>query len=215
VGPLPLPRPGQQVRWRDAWHAHALGWLYSYGPGPFEVVGVVDHGDRDLPAGLLLQTDLGVKEVSEFWLGPAQASYPRWGLCVLVVDDDHDAADTTCKLIDLWGYRSLVAYDAAAAWSLAVRELPDVVLLDLAMPGVDGWELARRLRAERTLDGVVLLAVSGYGREADRQRSCAAGIDAHLVKPVEAERLSRLLEQYRARHGQRLALAGAAWGRGR
>ena len=86
--------------------------------------------------------------------------------------------------------------------------LPNVVLLDLAMPGVDGWELAGRLRAEPCLDGVVLLAVSGYGGDADRQRSYAAGIDEHLVKPVEPERLFRLLEQYAARHSQRLASAG-------
>jgi CheY-like chemotaxis protein len=204
---LSPPRPGQQVRWRDAWHAHALGWLYSYGPGPFEVVGVVGHAG--LPAGLLIKTDLGVQEVNEVWLGVAPpGGAERAGLSVLVVDDDRGVADSLCHLVGLWGHRSLVAYDADTAWLKALRERPDVVLLDLGLPGVDGWELARRLRGQPCLDGVVLLAVSGYGGDADRQRSYAAGIDEHLVKPVEPERLLRLLEQYAARHGQWLELAG-------
>jgi two-component system CheB/CheR fusion protein len=127
-------------------------------------------------------------------------------LRVLVVDDDRDTADSYRLLLSLWGHRPLVAYDAQAALEAAGRQRPDLVLLDLAMPGVDGWELARRLRAEPALEGLVLLAVSGYGQPADRERSHAAGIDEHLLKPVDPHLLYRLLEQCQVRHQQPLAL---------
>jgi CheY-like chemotaxis protein len=206
-----LPRPGQWVRWRDAWHAHALGWLYLYGPGPFEVVGVVGNTPRELPAGLLLQTDLGPRPVCEVWLehepeGDPCGDRPRVsGLTVLVVDDDPDATDSLALLVSLWGHRPLVAYDAATAWATAVAERPDVVFLDLGLPGTDGWQLAGRLRAEPSLEGIVLLAMSGYGTDADRQKSATAGLDHHLVKPVEPELICHLLDSYAARHRQRLA----------
>jgi CheY-like chemotaxis protein len=118
---------------------------------------------------------------------------------VLVVDDDRDTADSYRVLLSLWGHRTLVAYDAEAALEAARRERPDLVVLDLAMPGVDGWELARRLRAEPGLEEVVLLAVSGYGQRADRRRSKAVGINRHLLKPIEPELLERLLGEYTAR----------------
>jgi DNA-binding response OmpR family regulator len=120
-------------------------------------------------------------------------------LRVLVVDDNHDAAHSLCLLVSAWGHLALMAYDATAAWATAVAERPDVVLLDLGLPGVDGWELARRLRADPALRGAVLIAVTGHGREADRVRSAAAGIDQHLLKPVEPELLRKLLEAYELR----------------
>jgi CheY-like chemotaxis protein len=86
-----------------------------------------------------------------------------------------------------------VAGDAAAAWETALAQRPDVVLLDIGLPGVDGWELARRLCGEPGLGGTVVVAVTGYGADADRQASDAAGVDDHLVKPLEPERLRRLL----------------------
>jgi hypothetical protein len=63
-----LPRPGQRVRWRDPHHAWALGWAYAYGPGPFEVVRIVDKGTYGLPAGVVLKTLLGEREINEVWL---------------------------------------------------------------------------------------------------------------------------------------------------
>src|SRR5262249_4123998 len=89
---------------------------------------------------------------------------PSQSLCVLVVDDDHDTADSYRVLLSLWGYHTVVAYDAQTALEAARRERPDLVLLDLAMPGGDGWELARRLRAEPGLEAVMLLAISGCGQ---------------------------------------------------
>jgi CheY-like chemotaxis protein len=205
------PQPGQYVRWRDAWHAHAIGWLYLYGPGPFRVLGVVGDTPQELPAVLLLQTDLGPQQVCEVWL-ELDPEGDRCGICpgasgltVLVVDDDPDATDSLALLVSLWGHQPLVAYDAVTAWAMALAERPDVVLLDLGLPDLDGWQLARRLRAEPSLEGIVLLAMSGYGTDADRHRSAAAGIDCHLVKPADPELICHLLDSYAARHRQQLA----------
>jgi CheY-like chemotaxis protein len=186
-----LPRPGQWVRWRDPRHAHAIRWLYAYGPGPFEVVRVVPRGSQGLPAGIVLKTDLGEKEVNEVWLTLDEP--PARSLSVLVVEDDSDAAHSLCLLLAGWGHRPLVACDAAAAWATTLVERPDVVLLDIGLPGVNGWEFARRLRGEPGLDRAVVVAVTGYGTDADRRQSDAAGIDDHLVKPVDPERLRQLL----------------------
>jgi CheY-like chemotaxis protein len=114
-------------------------------------------------------------------------------LCVLAVDDNHDAGYALCLLLAAWGHRPLLAYDATSAWAAALAERPDVILLDLGLPGVDGWELARRLRSHPGLEGTGLIAVTAYGRDADRERSRAVGIDHHLVKPVEPELLRHLL----------------------
>jgi CheY-like chemotaxis protein len=213
-----LPRPGQRVCWRDAWHAHAIRWLYAYGPGPFEVVGVVDKSGQGLPAGVLIKTHLGEKEVSEVWLqhepadggqcaSPSTTPRTTSGLRVLVVEDDRDTADSYRLLLTLWGHEALIAQEGATAWAMALHHQPHVALLDLEMGGMDGWELARRLRAEPALEGLVLLAISGHGQPADREKSYAAGIDEHLVKPVEPHLICRLLEYYEVRYKQRLALA--------
>jgi two-component system CheB/CheR fusion protein len=124
---------------------------------------------------------------------------PAGPLCVLAVDDNHDAADAFFQLVGAWGHRPLVAYSGATALDLALRERPDVVVLDLGMPGMDGWELARRLRAEPALNGLVLIAVTGYGQDGDRIKSDAAGINYHLLKPVDPDLLRDLLAAYACR----------------
>lgn len=115
-------------------------------------------------------------------------------LRVLVVDDNIDSAETLGELLPLWGHQTRLAHDGPQAIE-AVREFaPDVVLLDIGLPGMDGFEVARRLRAE----GVAvrrLLAMTGYGDEDDRRKAKEAGFDGHLVKPVEPEVLQRLLEE--------------------
>jgi CheY-like chemotaxis protein len=116
--------------------------------------------------------------------------------CVLVVDDNRDAADSLCLLVGLWGYRCQVAYDGATAWKTALAERPAVILLDLGRPDTEGWELARRLRAEPALRDVVLVAVSGYGQDNDRERSHQVGLHHHLLKPVDPEILQQLLAAY-------------------
>ena len=114
-------------------------------------------------------------------------------LRVLVIDDEHDTTDTMATLVRCWGHKVDVAFDGLQAFDRAMRFLPDVMLVDLSMPRLDGFAFARLVRQEDALAGSVLIAVSGYGREEDRQRSLEAGFDHHMTKPVEPEELWRLL----------------------
>lgn len=120
---------------------------------------------------------------------------------VLVVDDNQDAADTMAMLLRVLGHESRVAYNGPDALAAASAEPPDAVILDIGLPGMDGYEVARRLRADDRLKHVPLIAITGYGRDVDYQLSQAAGFDAHLLKPVDAgklgQALARPLEQRR------------------
>ncbi|HJT78286.1 MAG TPA: response regulator [Gemmataceae bacterium] len=115
------------------------------------------------------------------------------GCRVLVVDDNRDAADSLALLLPLWGHAVRVAYDGPAALEAVRAYRPEVVLLDLGLPGMTGYEVAGRLRREPGLEKVVLVAVSGYGQEADRRRTRGAGFRDHLVKPVDPGDLRQLL----------------------
>ena len=88
-----------------------------------------------------------------------------------------------------------MAYDGLAALELVRRRRPDLVLLDIGLPGMDGYEVARRCRQDETLRPIMLVAMTGYGKEEDRRRSQEAGFNAHLVKPVNLEDLQVLLNQ--------------------
>jgi signal transduction histidine kinase len=112
---------------------------------------------------------------------------------VLVVDDNKDAAETLALLLRLRGHDVRVAGDGPAALALAADYLPDVVLLDLGLPGMDGHEVGRRLRRQPGLDKVRVVALTGSGSEEDRSLSLQAGFDDHVVKPVDPEDLDRLL----------------------
>jgi CheY-like chemotaxis protein len=112
---------------------------------------------------------------------------------ILVVDDNVDAAATLQLLLGSLGHETAVANDGAQALKLAVDFRPDLVFLDIGMPGMDGYEVARRLRALRTNPPFRIVAVTGWGQESDRQRSREAGFDLHLVKPVDAASLARAL----------------------
>ncbi len=114
---------------------------------------------------------------------------------VLIVDDNRDAARTLELLLRSLGHDTRVVYDGAEALAAAPSYQPQVVLLDIGMPGMDGYEVARRLRAMRELDGVRIVAITGWGQEADRQRSRQAGFDLHLVKPVDPNELVRVLDE--------------------
>jgi CheY-like chemotaxis protein len=110
-----------------------------------------------------------------------------------VVDDCPDTTESLRILLGLWGHEVCTAHSGAEALGLAPVFLPDAVLLDIALPGLDGHEVARRLRHLPGLTDVFLLALTGYGREEDVARSRAAGFDLHLVKPFEPDALRRLL----------------------
>jgi signal transduction histidine kinase/ActR/RegA family two-component response regulator len=122
---------------------------------------------------------------------------------ILVVDDHHDSGESLATLLRLLGHEVRVVYDGPAALETARTFKPQVGLLDIGMPGMDGVELARRLRAEPKVEDLVLVALTGYGRDEDRQRSSNAGFDAHLVKPVDVAALNALLAQ---RAGQAVSM---------
>lgn len=113
---------------------------------------------------------------------------------VLVADDNKDAADLLSRLIRAWGHDVRVVYDGWSALETAQAYLPDVALLDLGLPGVDGYQLALQFRRAPALRDVVLIAVTGYDWRNARLRSKEYGFEEHLVKPVEPERLRGLLE---------------------
>jgi CheY-like chemotaxis protein len=112
---------------------------------------------------------------------------------VLVVDDNVDAAATLAELVDLWGHEVRVAYDGRLALEEVSRFQPEVVLLDIGLPQMDGYEVARRLGEQAGRQGLRLVAVTGYGQEEDRRKAEAAGFDDHLVKPVDPDALQQLL----------------------
>lgn len=112
---------------------------------------------------------------------------------VLIVDDNIDSADSLAMLLQLGGHDVHVAYDGLQALDLAARLQPQVLLLDLGLPGLDGCELCRRIRQQPWSAQALLIAVTGWGQAADKQRSRDAGFDGHLVKPVDVQALERLI----------------------
>ena len=96
------------------------------------------------------------------------------------------------SILELWGHTVEIAFDGASALELAERFAPDVIVSDLGLPGMDGFDLARELRRQPAFGRVVLVAMSGYGREEDKRRALEAGFDHHLVKPPDLGALSEL-----------------------
>jgi len=121
------------------------------------------------------------------------------GLRVLVVDDNRDSADSATDVLRLLGNQVESAYDGESGIQLARRFRPHMVLLDLAMPGVDGFEVRRRLLEDGGHEDAFFVAMTGFGNEEDKKRTQAAGFDAHLTKPVELDVLITLLAQARDR----------------
>jgi CheY-like chemotaxis protein len=112
---------------------------------------------------------------------------------VLVVDDNVDAALSMALLLRAAGHETEAAHDGPAALAAAGRFRPDAVLLDIGLPGMDGYEVARALRAGANGRRLVLVALTGYGGAGARQRAAAAGFDHHLTKPVDPDELQALL----------------------
>jgi PAS domain S-box-containing protein len=112
---------------------------------------------------------------------------------VLVVDDNVDAASAMDLLLQSLGHETRVVHDGTQALQIVVDFWPDIVLLDIGMPGIDGYEVARRLRAVRQEQALRIVAVTGFGQETDRKKSREAGFDMHLVKPVAIDDLAQAL----------------------
>jgi CheY-like chemotaxis protein len=114
---------------------------------------------------------------------------------LLVVDDCIRTATSLALLAQQWGYRTQLAHSGLMGLWLARRDLPDVILLDLGMPDLNGWELARQLRAVPGLERALLVMITGYTEREFIRRSLVAGCDFHLVKPVDPEEIRAILER--------------------
>jgi len=110
-----------------------------------------------------------------------------------VVDDNEDAAGSLAMLLELAGYQTLQAHDGVEAIEAAEHFRPDAVLLDVGLPRMNGYEVCRCIREQEWGKDVILVALTGWGQEADRRRSEEAGFDAHMVKPPDQETLKKLL----------------------
>jgi CheY-like chemotaxis protein len=122
------------------------------------------------------------------------------GLRVMVVDDNVDAAQMLAALLEVQGHAVSIEYDARGALERAQRERPDVLLLDIGLPDMDGYELARCLRAQRESAHATLVALTGYGQHQDRKEAEEAGFDHYLVKPADMDQVNAVLaEAARAR----------------
>ncbi|WP_096462582.1 ATP-binding protein [Sulfurifustis variabilis] len=129
---------------------------------------------------------------------------------VLIVEDHRETAESLAVLARLWGHRVRTVHDGHAALELARDYAPDLIILDIGLPGMDGYAVAQAMREEKALRDTVIVAATGYGSEDARQRSAAAGFDMHLTKPVDSVTLKRLLADPRAYRSAPLAQGLAA-----
>ena len=114
---------------------------------------------------------------------------------ILVVDDNHDSALSLAMMLSIMGHETRTAHDGESAVSTAESFLPDVVLLDIGLPKLNGYEVAQRIREQPWGASMFLIAVTGWGQDEDRQRSSEVGLNVHMVKPVEPAELERLLAE--------------------
>jgi PAS domain S-box-containing protein len=124
---------------------------------------------------------------------PIQSKFSRTPLRVLVVDDNHDMVSGLARLLRMQGHDVQVAYDGQTAIELASEIRPDVILLDIGLPGMSGYEVVRRLRTDTALRNILFIAISGYGQDEDIRKAKEAGFDNHLVKPINYHTLMEVL----------------------
>jgi len=116
---------------------------------------------------------------------------------VLVVEDNHDAAEALAMLLKLFEHQPTVVSDGPGAIDAVRNSSFDMALVDIGLPGIDGYEVARRIRMIPNARAMMLVALTGYGQDTDKQRARSAGFDEHLTKPVKVERLQELLNRPR------------------
>ena len=133
-------------------------------------------------------------EASENQATPEHGDEPENRLRVLVVDDNHDSADTLAKVVAMAGHHVRTAYDGERALSVVEAFQPGIVLLDIGLPGLNGYQVAERIRGNPAVRDAKLVAVTGWGQAEDRRRSSEAGFDLHFVKPVDLNLLQLLLK---------------------
>ncbi len=127
----------------------------------------------------------------------ANQTQGREQLRMLVVEDNRDASEALTMLLELFGHQVTVVADGSAAIEAARNHTFDLALVDIGLPGIDGYEVARRMRLIPRAKAMTLIALTGYGQDTDKQRALAAGFDEHLTKPVKIERLQELLSRPR------------------
>jgi len=120
---------------------------------------------------------------------------PTYRARILVADDNRDAADTLSAILELDGHEVRTAYDGAKAFQIAEGFVPQIALLDIGMPDLDGYQTARRIRQQPWGSAMLLVALTGWGQEQDRRRAAEAGFNCHLVKPVEPQTIGTLIER--------------------
>ena len=114
---------------------------------------------------------------------------------ILVVDDDRDSAEAMTILLKIYGHEVATAYDGIEAIEIARMFRPDIALLDLSMPKLSGYDVARRIREEAGKPGLILVALTGWGGEEDKRRSIEAGFNVHMVKPIDFTALEKLVAE--------------------
>lgn len=123
---------------------------------------------------------------------------------ILVVDDNHHTADTFALLVKQEGHAAFVAYDGLGALNAAIHTRPHIVFLDISLPLINGYEVARQIRANPALKDALIVAVTAYGTTQDKIRAHAAGIDLHMTKPIDSHQIlqtvTRALEAIRPSH---------------
>lgn len=165
-----------QVRSLVEMHGGAVR-AHSDGPGRASVFSVV----------------LPVKQANEANVNSVSPKGPSASLSILVVDDNRDVAEALVELLQIQGHEAYPALDGRTALEVGERRCPDLVLMDIGMPGMNGYEVSRQMRLTGWGRKATLVALSGWGQEADRLNSRDAGFDAHLVKPVDFDQLESVL----------------------
>ena len=117
------------------------------------------------------------------------------GLHILLIEDDADARDALAALLELDGHRVSATGDGVHGVDLAKAAGPDVAVIDIGLPGLDGYEVARRIRQMPTADRTLLIALTGYGAPEDRKRAAAAGFDHHFTKPADFDAIAQILRK--------------------
>jgi len=128
---------------------------------------------------------------------PTLTQPPARRFKILVVDDNHDSALSMAMMLSIMGHDTRTAHDGESAVATAESFLPDVVLLDIGLPKLNGYEVAQRIREKAWGASMYLIAVTGWGQDEDRQRSSEVGLNQHMVKPVEPAALEKLLAELR------------------
>jgi CheY-like chemotaxis protein len=127
-------------------------------------------------------------------LGQSAAELAGGSLRIVVIDDNQDSADSLAMLLQMKGHDVRIAYHGKEGLDVVRHFPPELILLDLALPDMDGYSVLRTLRSQRLIGRAMVAAMTGFGQESDKERSAQAGFDAHLVKPVDFQALDRLLE---------------------